>query len=77
MFGKENSFDYLMSIQKELHNIPEYNKNIDIFISSGQYLEINPKGVNKGVLQLNGYEIIYILIKINVWLLETVIMMLI
>ena len=49
VFGKENSFDYLMSIQKELQNIPEYNKNLDIFISSGQYLEINPKGVNKGV----------------------------
>jgi len=49
VFGKENSFDYLMSIQKELKKIPEFNDNLDIFISSGQYLEINPKGVNKGV----------------------------
>ena len=49
MYGKENSFDYLMSIQKELQSIQEFNKNLDIFISSGQYLEINPKGLNKGV----------------------------
>ena len=49
VFGKENSFDYLMSIQKELKKILEFNDNLDIFISSGQYLEINPKGVNKGV----------------------------
>lgn len=49
VFGKEKSFDYLMSIQKELKKIPEFNDNLDIFISSGQYLEINPKGVNKGV----------------------------
>ena len=49
MFGKENSFDYLSSIQRELEKVPEFNENLDIFISSSQYLEINPKGVNKGV----------------------------
>ena len=49
VFGKENSFDYLISIQKELKSVPEFDNNLDIFISSGQYLEINPKGVNKGV----------------------------
>ena len=49
VFGKENAFDYLMSIQKELQKIPEFDQNLDIFISSGRYLEINPKGVNKGV----------------------------
>ena len=49
VYGKENSFDYLFSIQKELEKVPEFNQNLDIFISSSQYLEINPKGVNKGV----------------------------
>jgi hypothetical protein len=49
VYGKENAFDYLMSIQNELKKVPEFNENLDIFISSGKYLEINPKGVNKGV----------------------------
>lgn len=49
VYGKENSFDYLSSIQRELEKVPEFNENLDIFISSSQYLEINPKGVNKGV----------------------------
>ena len=49
VYGKENAFGYLMSIQNELKKVPEFNENLDIFISSGKYLEINPKGVNKGV----------------------------
>ena len=49
VYGKENSFEYLLTIQKELEKVPEFNQNLDIFISSDQYLEINPKGVNKGV----------------------------
>jgi len=49
VYEKENAFDYLMSIQNELKKVPEFNENLDIFISSGKYLEINPKGVNKGV----------------------------
>ena len=49
VFGKENNYDYLFSVQKELQKIPEFNESLDLFISSGRYLEINPKGVNKGV----------------------------
>ena len=49
VYCKENSFDYLMSVQKELQKVPEFNENLDIFISSERYLEINSKGVNKGV----------------------------
>ena len=47
-FGKENSFDYLSNIQKQIENNDDYKNYVDCFISSGQYLEINPKGVNKG-----------------------------
>ncbi len=47
-FGKENSFDYLLNIQKIIESDEEINKYVDCFISSNQYLEINPKGVNKG-----------------------------
>ena len=49
VYCKENAFDYLKSVQNELEKVPEFNEVLDIFISSGQYLEINPKGVNKGV----------------------------
>jgi len=47
-FGKENSFDYLFNIQKQIESNEEIAKDVDCFISSNQYLEINPKGVNKG-----------------------------
>ena len=47
-FGKENSFDYLLNIQKQIENNEEMKNYVDCFISSNQYLEINPKGVNKG-----------------------------
>ena len=47
-FGKENSLDYLMNIQKTIESDEEINKYVDCFISSNKYLEINPKGVNKG-----------------------------
>ena len=47
-FGKENSFDYLLSIQKQIESNEEFANDVDCFISSNQYLEINPKGVNKG-----------------------------
>ena len=49
VFCKENNFNYLLSVQKEIEKVPEFNEALDIFISSGQYLELNPKGVNKGV----------------------------
>ena len=49
VYCKENDFNYLKSVQKELESVPEFNEVLDIFISSGQYLEINPKGVIKGV----------------------------
>ena len=48
-FGKENAFDYLLNIQKEIEKNEEISKYVDCFISSGQYLEINPKGINKGI----------------------------
>ena len=47
-FGKENAFDYLYNIQKQIENNDEFKDYVDCFISSNQYLEINPKGVNKG-----------------------------
>ena len=47
-FGKENAFDYLLNIQKIIEKDEEINKYVDCFISSNQYLEVNPKGVNKG-----------------------------
>lgn len=47
-FGKENAFDYLFNIQKQIENNDEFKDYVDCFISSNQYLEINPKGVNKG-----------------------------
>ena len=47
-FGKENAFDYLSNIQKQIESNDEFKDNLDCFISSGRYLEINPKGVNKG-----------------------------
>lgn len=47
-FGKENSFDYLLNIQKQIEDNEEMKNYVDCFISSNQYLEINPKGVNKG-----------------------------
>jgi len=47
-FGKEDAFDYLSSIQKQIEENDDYKDYVDCFISSGRYLEINPKGVNKG-----------------------------
>ena len=47
-FGKENAFDYLSNIQKQIESNDEFKDHVDCFISSGRYLEINPKGVNKG-----------------------------
>ncbi len=47
-FGKENAFDYLLNIQKQIEENDDYKDYVDCFISSNQYLEINPKGVNKG-----------------------------
>ena len=47
-FGKENAFDYLLNIQKQIENNEEFKDYVDCFISSNQYLEINPKGINKG-----------------------------
>ena len=47
-FGKENALDYLLNIQKQIEKNDEINKDVDCFISSNQYLEINPKGINKG-----------------------------
>ena len=46
--GKENSFDYLSKIQKQIEENEDYKDYISCFISSNRYLEINPKGVNKG-----------------------------
>ena len=47
-FGKENAFDYLANIQKNIEKNEDFKDYVDCFISSNQYLEINPKGVNKG-----------------------------
>jgi len=47
-YGKENAFDYLSNIQKQIEQNDDYKDYVDCFISSGRYLEINPKGVNKG-----------------------------
>ena len=47
-FGKENAFDYLVNIQKNIEKNEDFKDYVDCFISSNQYLEINPKGVNKG-----------------------------
>jgi Cof subfamily protein (haloacid dehalogenase superfamily) len=47
-FGKENSFDYLSNIQKLIEENDDYKDYINCFIASNRYLEINPKGVNKG-----------------------------
>jgi Cof subfamily protein (haloacid dehalogenase superfamily) len=47
-YGKENAFDYLSNIQKQIEENDDYKDYVDCFISSNQYLEINPKGVNKG-----------------------------
>lgn len=47
-FGKENSLDYLLGIQKQIENNEDFKNYVDCFVSSNQYLEINPKGVNKG-----------------------------
>lgn len=47
-FGKENAFDYLFNIQKQIEENDEFKDYVDCFISSNQYLEINPKGINKG-----------------------------
>ena len=47
-FGKENSLDYLLNIQKQIEENDEFKDYVDCFVSSNQYLEINPKGVNKG-----------------------------
>lgn len=47
-FGKEDAFDYLSNIQKQIEENDDYKDYVDCFISSGRYLEINPKGVNKG-----------------------------
>ena len=47
-FGKENAFDYLLNIQKKIESNEDFKDYVDCFISSNQYLEINPKGVNKG-----------------------------
>ena len=47
-FGKENSFDYLSNIQKQIEGNDDYKDYINCFIASNRYLEINPKGVNKG-----------------------------
>jgi Cof subfamily protein (haloacid dehalogenase superfamily) len=49
VFCKENDFNYLRSVQNEIEKIEEYKNDLDCFISSDQYLELNPKGVNKGV----------------------------
>jgi len=47
-FGKENSFDFLSNIKRQIEENNEYKDYVDCFISSNRYLEINPKGVNKG-----------------------------
>ena len=47
-FGKENSFDYLSNMQKQIEENNDYKDYINCFIGSNRYLEINPKGVDKG-----------------------------
>jgi len=47
-FGKENSFDYLLNMQKQIEENNDYKDYINCFIGANRYLEINPKGVDKG-----------------------------
>ena len=47
-FGKENSFDYLSNMQKQIEENNDYKDYINCFIGANRYLEINPKRVDKG-----------------------------
>lgn len=49
VYAKENDIEYLKMVRDEILKNEEYKEHLDCFISSGKYLEINPKGVNKGV----------------------------
>jgi Cof subfamily protein (haloacid dehalogenase superfamily) len=48
VYAKDNDIEYLKMVRDEILKNEEYKEQVDCFISSGKYLEINPKGVNKG-----------------------------
>jgi Cof subfamily protein (haloacid dehalogenase superfamily) len=43
----KKDMNYLKEIEKEFQKL-NINKDLDIFYSSGRYMELNPKGINKG-----------------------------
>jgi Cof subfamily protein (haloacid dehalogenase superfamily) len=48
VYAKDNDIEYLKKVRDEILSYEEYKDVLDCFISSGKYLEINPKGTNKG-----------------------------
>jgi len=48
VYAKDNDIEYLKKVRDEILSNEEYKDVLDCFISSGKYLEINPKGTNKG-----------------------------
>ena len=46
IYSNQN-MDYLKQIKKDFESL-SINNELDIFFSSGRYMELNPKGMNKG-----------------------------
>ena len=44
----KNDEEFLKDLKKEMKEKLDYYDQLDIFFSSGRYMEINPKGINKG-----------------------------
>ncbi len=44
----KNDLDFLKGLKKEMKEKLDFYNELEIFFSSGRYMEINPKGINKG-----------------------------